>query len=90
MAIGKVKWFSNQKGYGYIQTIEGEDIFIHFSAIQAEGFKTLGQGQEVEFEISRGPRAHRPKTWSPSNSFMAIYRQSSRILCRILFLSYNL
>ena len=56
MAIGKVKWFSNQKGYGFIQTSEGEDIFVHFSAIQAEGFKTLGQGQEVEFEISAGPK----------------------------------
>jgi len=56
MAIGKVKWFSNQKGYGFIQTSEGEDIFVHFSAIQAEGFKTLGQGQEVEFEISTGPK----------------------------------
>ena len=57
MAIGKVKWFSNQKGYGFIQTSEGEDIFVHFSAIQAEGFKTLGQGQEVEFEISAGPKS---------------------------------
>ena len=56
MAIGKVKWFSNQKGYGFIQTSEGEDIFVYFSAIQAEGFKTLGQGQEVEFEISAGPK----------------------------------
>ena len=56
MAIGKVKWFSNQKGYGFIQTSEGEDIFVHFSAIQAEGFKTLGQGQEVEFEISASPK----------------------------------
>ena len=56
MAIGKVKWFSNQKGYGFIQTSEGEDIFVHFSAIQADGFKTLGQGQEVEFEISAGPK----------------------------------
>ena len=56
MAIGKVKWFSNQKGYGFIQTIEGEDIFVHFFAIQAEGFKTLGQVQEVEFEISTGPK----------------------------------
>ena len=55
MAIGKVKWFGNQKGYGFIQTSEGEDIFVHFSAIQAEGFKTLGQGQEVAFEISAGP-----------------------------------
>ena len=56
MANGKVKWFSNQKGYGFIQTDEGEDIFVHFSAIQAEGFKTLAQGQEVEFEISEGPK----------------------------------
>ena len=59
MAIGKVKWFSNQKGDGFIQTIEGEDIFVHFFAIQAEGFKTLGQGQEVEFEISTGPKGRK-------------------------------
>jgi cold shock protein len=56
MANGKVKWFSNQKGYGFIQTDEGEDIFVHFSAIQTEGFKTLAQGQEVDFEISEGPK----------------------------------
>ena len=56
MANGKVKWFSNQKGYGFIQTADGEDIFVHFSAIQGEGFKTLIQGQEVEFEISEGPK----------------------------------
>ena len=54
MANGKVKWFSNQKGYGFIQTDDGEDIFVHFSAIQAEGFKTLAQGQEVEFELVPG------------------------------------
>ncbi len=56
MASGQVKWFSNQKGYGFIQTDEGDDVFVHFSAIQSEGFKTLGQGQEVEFEISEGPK----------------------------------
>ncbi len=56
MSNGKVKWFSNQKGYGFIQTSEGEDVFVHFSAIQSEGFKTLGQGQEVEFEIGTGPK----------------------------------
>lgn len=56
MVNGKVKWFSNQKGYGFIQTDDGKDIFVHFSAIEAEGFKTLGQGQDVEFEISEGPK----------------------------------
>ena len=56
MANGVVKWFSNQKGYGFIQTNDGEDIFVHFSAIQTEGFKTLAQGQEVEFEIGEGPK----------------------------------
>ena len=56
MENGTVKWFSNQKGYGFIQKDDGNDIFVHFSAIQAEGFKTLAQGQEVEFEISDGPK----------------------------------
>ena len=56
MDNGKVKWFSNQKGYGFIQTDDGKDIFVHFSAIQSEGFKTLAQGQDVEFEISEGPK----------------------------------
>ena len=56
MVNGKVKWFSNQKGYGFIETDDGKDIFVHFSAIESEGFKTLGQGQEVEFEISEGPK----------------------------------
>ena len=56
MTNGKVKWFSNQKGYGFIQKDDGSDIFVHFSAIQAEGFKTLAQGQEVIFEVSEGPK----------------------------------
>ena len=56
MDNGKVKWFSNQKGYGFIQKDDGNDIFVHFSAIQSEGFKTLAQGQEVIFEISEGPK----------------------------------
>ena len=56
MENGTVKWFSNQKGYGFIQKDDGSDIFVHFSAIQAKGFKTLAQGQEVIFEVSEGPK----------------------------------
>ena len=56
MASGKVKWFSAKKGYGFIESEEGQDIFVHFSAIQSDGFKTLDQGQSVEFEISDGPK----------------------------------
>ena len=55
-ARGKVKWFSNQKGYGFISMDDGKDIFVHHSAIQAEGYKTLQQGQAVAFEITQGPR----------------------------------
>jgi cold shock protein len=56
MAKGKVKWFSNQKGYGFIATETGNDVFVHHSAIQGEGYKTLEEGQEVEFEIQKGPK----------------------------------
>ncbi len=60
MIIGKVKWFSAEKGYGFIEREDGDDVFVHFSAIQGEGFRTLEEGQEVEFEIvegNRGPQA---------------------------------
>jgi cold shock protein len=48
---GTVKWFNDSKGYGFIQRPEGEDVFVHFSAIEAEGFRTLSEGEEVEFEL---------------------------------------
>jgi len=57
---GKVKWFDAQKGYGFIEREDGDDVFVHFSAIEDEGFKTLEEGEEVEFEIvegDRGPQA---------------------------------
>lgn len=57
---GTVKWFSAEKGYGFIEREEGGDVFVHFSAIQADGFKTLNEGQKVDFEIidgARGPQA---------------------------------
>ncbi len=57
---GKVKWFDGKKGYGFIEREDGDDVFVHFSAIQQDGFKNLEEGQEVEFEIvegDRGPQA---------------------------------
>ena len=54
MAKGTVKWFSDQKGYGFITTEEGSDVFVHHNEIQGEGYKTLEEGQEVEFEIQDG------------------------------------
>jgi cold shock protein len=56
MATGKVKWFNAEKGFGFIETEEGQDVFVHFSAIQTEGFKTLDEGQEVSFDIEEGQR----------------------------------
>lgn len=56
MAKGKVKWFSNQKGYGFITTDEGKDIFVHYSAIKGDGYKSLKEGQEVEFEVTQGTK----------------------------------
>lgn len=57
---GKVKWFNAEKGFGFIEREEGEDVFVHFSAIQQDGYKSLEEGQKVEFEIvegARGPQA---------------------------------
>jgi len=56
MSVGKVKWFNESKGYGFIQSEEGDDVFVHFSEIQTEGFKTLKEGQEVEFEKTMGQK----------------------------------
>ncbi|EMR07108.1 MULTISPECIES: cold-shock protein [Bhargavaea] len=56
MEQGKVKWFNAEKGFGFIEREDGDDVFVHFSAIQQDGFKSLDEGQEVEFEIEEGPR----------------------------------
>jgi CspA family cold shock protein len=56
MAKGRVKWFSEKKGYGFITQEDGNDVFVHYSAIGTEGFKTLREGDEVEFEVSQGEK----------------------------------
>ena len=53
---GKVKWFNAEKGYGFIESENGGDVFVHFSAIQSEGFKTLEEGQAVQFDVTQGNR----------------------------------
>ena len=56
MAQGTVKWFNDAKGYGFITQEGGDDVFVHFSAIQAQGFKSLAEGDKVEFEVTKGPK----------------------------------
>lgn len=56
MSTGKVKWFNESKGFGFIENEEGGDVFVHFSSIQAEGFKTLTEGQRVSFDIAQGKK----------------------------------
>ena len=56
MSKGTVKWFNNQKGYGFISDEEGNDIFVHYSGLQMDGFKTLDEGQQVEFDVTEGTK----------------------------------
>ncbi|HEC63141.1 MAG TPA: cold-shock protein [Candidatus Acetothermia bacterium] len=65
MATGKVKWFDDSKGYGFIEQEDGPDVFVHFSAINMTGFKSLREGQTVEFEIVDGPKGPQAKNVIP-------------------------
>jgi cold shock protein len=56
VAQGTVKWFNNEKGYGFIAVDGGEDVFVHYSAIQSDGYRSLDEGQRVEFEVAAGPK----------------------------------
>jgi CspA family cold shock protein len=56
MAKGRVKWFNDSKGFGFLEQENGEDVFVHFSAISGEGFKSLAEGDEVTFDVTKGPK----------------------------------
>ncbi|HEX9696910.1 MAG TPA: cold-shock protein [Actinomycetota bacterium] len=66
MAEGTVKWFSNEKGYGFISPAEGEDVFVHHSAIQTDGYRSLAEGQKVEFDIVDGPKGKQASNVRPA------------------------
>ncbi|MDD5681689.1 MAG: cold-shock protein [Candidatus Omnitrophica bacterium] len=65
MSKGTVKWFSNQKGYGFITTEDGKDVFVHHTSIIGEGYKTLKEGQSVEFEVGQGPKGEHATNVKP-------------------------
>ena len=65
MSKGTVKWFSNQKGYGFITTEDGKDVFVHHTSILGEGYKSLKEGQSVEFEIGQGPKGEHATNVKP-------------------------
>ncbi len=65
LAQGTVKWFSNEKGYGFIAPAEGEDVFVHFSAITGDGYRTLTEGQAVEFDVVDGPKGKQAANVKP-------------------------
>ena len=66
MATGKVKWFNDQKGFGFISRDNGEDVFVHHTAIQAQGFRSLQEGQRVSFNVVKGPKGWQAENVSPA------------------------
>ena len=65
MTVGTVKWFNADKGYGFIQPESGEDVFVHFSAIQTSGYRSLNEGQAVEFDVAQGPKGQQAANVRP-------------------------
>ena len=75
---GTVKWFNAAKGYGFIQRENGEDVFVHFSAIQTEGYRSLDEGARVEFEVTKGPKGLQGPTSRQAKQFRGPDRRPSR------------
>jgi CspA family cold shock protein len=65
MPSGKVKWFNESKGFGFIEQDTGEDVFVHYTSIQGNGFKTLREGQKVDFEVTQGPKGLKAENVNP-------------------------
>ena len=65
---GKIKWFNNSKGYGFIGRVDGPDVFVHYSAITGDGYRTLQEGDAVEFEIVQGPKGPQAANVKPNNA----------------------
>ena len=76
---GTVKWFNAAKGYGFISRQSGEDVFVHFSAIAADGYKSLNEGQAVEFDVVTGARVCKPQTLSDSKKVLTSFTTSGSI-----------
>ena len=66
MPSGKVKWFNEAKGFGFIEQDSGEDVFVHYTSIQGNGFRTLKEGQKVDFEITKGPKGLKAENVNPA------------------------
>jgi CspA family cold shock protein len=77
---GKVKWFNNSKGYGFIEQPGSSDIFVHYSAIQGDGFKTLEEGQEVEFEVTQGPKGPQAEKVTKTSVSPAFFSKATDLL----------